>query len=79
LESAEEDWCVAYITFLPVRILTLIAAEGNPDEEKIGAFGVGELSIRTKLLLDAQTSLGFYSLFSVTEEPFVSPGGMALS
>ncbi|KAH7929282.1 hypothetical protein BV22DRAFT_1081369, partial [Leucogyrophana mollusca] len=33
-------------------------AEGNPDEEKIGAFGVG-----------------FYSLFSVTEEPFVKSGG----
>ncbi|KAH7882874.1 hypothetical protein F5I97DRAFT_1930497 [Phlebopus sp. FC_14] len=33
-------------------------AEGNPDEEKIGAFGVG-----------------FYSLFSVTENPFVSSGG----
>lgn len=32
-------------------------AEGNPDEEKIGAFGVG-----------------FYSLFSVTEEPFVKSG-----
>ncbi|PPQ99714.1 hypothetical protein CVT24_009697 [Panaeolus cyanescens] len=32
-------------------------AEGNPDEEKIGAFGVG-----------------FYSLFSVTEEPFVTSG-----
>ncbi|KAK7445396.1 hypothetical protein VKT23_014813 [Stygiomarasmius scandens] len=30
-------------------------AEGNPDEEKIGAFG-------------------FYSLFSVTEEPFVTSG-----
>ncbi|GBB83136.1 hypothetical protein RclHR1_00010018 [Rhizophagus clarus] len=37
-------------------------AEGNPDEQKIGAFGVG-----------------FYSLFSVCEEPFVSSGkqGMA--
>lgn len=33
-------------------------AEGNPDEEKIGAFGVG-----------------FYSLFSVTEEPWVTSGG----
>lgn len=32
-------------------------AEGNPDEQKIGAFGVG-----------------FYSLFSVTEEPFVTSG-----
>nr|VWO98846.1 Uncharacterized protein [Ganoderma boninense] len=32
-------------------------AEGNPDEEKIGAFGVG-----------------FYSLFSVTEEPWVFSG-----
>ncbi|KAL5498075.1 hypothetical protein ACEPAH_3006 [Sanghuangporus vaninii] len=32
-------------------------AEGNPDEEKIGAFGVG-----------------FYSLFSITEEPFVTSG-----
>ncbi|KAH8102310.1 hypothetical protein BXZ70DRAFT_1017278, partial [Cristinia sonorae] len=33
-------------------------AEGNPDEDKIGAFGVG-----------------FYSLFSVTEEPLVTSGG----
>ncbi|KIM21061.1 hypothetical protein M408DRAFT_112189 [Serendipita vermifera MAFF 305830] len=32
-------------------------ADGNPDEHKIGAFGVG-----------------FYSLFSVTEEPFVTSG-----
>ncbi|CAB4474438.1 hypothetical protein RhiirA5_500084 [Rhizophagus irregularis] len=37
-------------------------AEGNPDEQKIGAFGVG-----------------FYSLFSFCENPFVSSGeqGMA--
>jgi len=34
-----------------------LPAEGNPDEQKIGAFGVG-----------------FYSLFSVTEEPFVTSG-----
>ncbi|KAF8497462.1 hypothetical protein F5888DRAFT_1829389 [Russula emetica] len=33
-------------------------ADGNPDEEKIGAFGVG-----------------FYSLFSITEEPWVTSGG----
>ena len=32
-------------------------AEGNPDEQKIGFFGVG-----------------FYSLFSICEEPFVSSG-----
>ncbi|CAG8454354.1 3405_t:CDS:10 [Acaulospora morrowiae] len=37
-------------------------AEGNPDEQKIGAFGVG-----------------FYSLFSVCEEPFVSSGGQAMA
>ena len=32
-------------------------AEGNPDAEKIGAFGVG-----------------FYSVFSVCDDPFVSSG-----
>jgi HSP90 family molecular chaperone len=32
-------------------------AEGNPDEQKIGFFGVG-----------------FYSLFSICEEPFVTSG-----
>ncbi|KAL4253718.1 hypothetical protein ABKN59_003690 [Abortiporus biennis] len=42
----EEDWA---------RLRKI--AEGNPDEEKIGAFGVG-----------------FYSLFSITEEPFVTSG-----
>ncbi|KZT22896.1 hypothetical protein NEOLEDRAFT_1137233 [Neolentinus lepideus HHB14362 ss-1] len=42
----EEDWS---------RLKKI--AEGNPDEEKIGAFGVG-----------------FYSLFSVTEDPFVTSG-----
>lgn len=36
---------------------TLSTAEGNPDEDKIGAFGVG-----------------FYALFSITEEPFVASG-----
>ncbi|GES82823.1 hypothetical protein GLOIN_2v1661590 [Rhizophagus clarus] len=37
-------------------------AEGNPDEQKIGAFGVG-----------------FYSLFSVCENPFVSSGGQGMA
>ncbi|TFK17540.1 hypothetical protein FA15DRAFT_321885 [Coprinopsis marcescibilis] len=36
-------------------------AEGNPDEGKIGAFGVG-----------------FYSVFSVTEEPIVTSGGSCM-
>jgi hypothetical protein len=52
-------------------------AEGNPDEEKIGAFGVG----RSKHYPDSSiflctASIGFYSLFSVTEEPWVTSGGM---
>ncbi|CAG8734523.1 549_t:CDS:2, partial [Funneliformis caledonium] len=37
-------------------------AEGNPDEHKIGAFGVG-----------------FYSLFSVCENPFISSGGQGMA
>ncbi|CAB4491180.1 hypothetical protein RhiirA1_461418 [Rhizophagus irregularis] len=37
-------------------------AEGNPDEQKIGAFGVG-----------------FYSLFSFCENPFVSSGGQGMA
>ncbi|PGH04765.1 hypothetical protein AJ79_06986 [Helicocarpus griseus UAMH5409] len=37
-------------------------AEGNPDETKIGAFGVG-----------------FYSVFSDCEEPFVSSGSEAIA
>ncbi|PKC61018.1 hypothetical protein RhiirA1_488641 [Rhizophagus irregularis] len=37
-------------------------AEGNPDEKKIGAFGVG-----------------FYSLFQVCENPFVSSGGQGMA
>ncbi|RIB30618.1 hypothetical protein C2G38_2152060 [Gigaspora rosea] len=37
-------------------------AEGNPDEQKIGAFGVG-----------------FYSVFSVCEEPFVSSGNFGMT
>lgn len=37
-------------------------ADGNPDEQKIGAFGVG-----------------FYSVFSVTDSPWVLSGGKSLS
>ncbi|OBZ84104.1 hypothetical protein A0J61_07846 [Choanephora cucurbitarum] len=37
-------------------------AEGNPDEQKIGAFGVG-----------------FYSLFSVCENPFVISGSQCMA
>ncbi|KAK9702383.1 hypothetical protein K7432_011269 [Basidiobolus ranarum] len=37
-------------------------AEGNPDESKIGAFGVG-----------------FYSLFSICEDPFVSSGSECMA
>jgi len=37
-------------------------AEGNPDPEKIGAFGVG-----------------FYSVFSICEEPFISSGRSCMS
>ncbi|PGH32141.1 hypothetical protein GX50_05102 [[Emmonsia] crescens] len=37
-------------------------AEGNPDETKIGAFGVG-----------------FYSVFSECEEPFISSGSEAIA
>lgn len=36
-------------------------AEGNPDEAKIGAFGVG-----------------FYSVFSVCEDPFITSGDTGL-
>jgi|SRR2546423_2083722 len=37
-------------------------AEGNPDEGKIGAFGVG-----------------FYSVFSISEDPFVSSGDQCMA
>ncbi|TPX56519.1 hypothetical protein PhCBS80983_g04477 [Powellomyces hirtus] len=37
-------------------------AEGNPDEQKIGFFGVG-----------------FYSLFSICEEPFVTSGSESMA
>jgi hypothetical protein len=37
-------------------------AEGNPDAEKIGAFGVG-----------------FYSVFSICDNPFVSSGNQCMA
>ena len=51
-------------------------AEGNPDEEKIGAFGVGERHHFFHQCRGTNARLGFYSLFSVTENPFVSSGGI---
>lgn len=55
-------------------------ADGNPDEEEIGACGVG----RSKhylgtIYLPTTACAGFYSLFSVTEEPWVSSGGTPTS
>lgn len=62
------------IKFLP--LCSIISAEGNPDEEKIGAFGVGEWFLLSMLLsINLYFCTGFYSLFSVTEEPFVTSGG----
>ena len=49
-------------------------AEGNPDEEKIGAFGVGMVSTPRCWLLPHSIQ-GFYSLFSVTDDPMVTSGG----
>ena len=54
-------------------------AEGNPDEEKIGAFGVGEHIYSAATRQWTNDLLGFYSLFSVTENPFVSSGGVVSS
>lgn len=57
-------------------LLIFYLAEGNPDEEKIGAFGVG-VSPSICYVTTASTSVaGFYSLFSITEEPFVTSGGL---
>jgi hypothetical protein len=51
-------------------------AEGNPDEEKIGAFGVGGSVHHVETIIFSHiASTGFYSLFSVTEEPWVTSGG----
>ena len=47
----EEDW---------TRLKRI--AEGNPDAEKIGAFGVG-----------------FYSVFSICDDPFVSSGNECMA
>src|SRR5882757_8147048 len=48
-------------------------AEGNPDEEKIGAFGVGRLEhYLERPIFSHVASIGFYSLFSITQEPWVT-------
>lgn len=62
-------------------------ADGNPDESKIGAFGVGYVRLvehesgRRRVWADRFLFFfvlvvpRFYSLFSVTEEPLVESGG----
>lgn len=64
-------------------------ASGNPDESKVGAFGVrvpppphwtavqvtGNTDWETDCVMPLSPSqVGFYSLFSVTEEPWVESG-----
>ena len=77
----DEDWnrlkkIGAFHFFVVVTLpVELHAAEGNPDEEKIGAFGVGVYTYSLHSLALLATNAGFYSLFSVTEEPFVTSGG----
>jgi hypothetical protein len=61
---------------LPLSPSHIFLAEGNPDEEKIGAFGVGQSSrYPGSIYFLMHVSIGFYSLFSVTEEPWVTSGG----
>jgi hypothetical protein len=79
LDSAQEDRYVRVCSYLR-RFLNGVLAEGNPDEEKIGAFGVGRFEACSKpstFLLGLPT--GFYSLFSVTEKPWVFSGGTSIS
>jgi hypothetical protein len=40
LEAIEEDWYLNYSHLSPSPSYVPLA-DGNPDEEKIGAFGVG--------------------------------------
>ncbi len=49
-------------------------AEGNPDEDKIGAFGVGAFQWSINVGITWQHNSGFYSVFSVTDTPFVASG-----
>ena len=43
LDTTPDDWCVDYSSFSRFYLyLSPLSAEGNPDPEKIGAFGVGE-------------------------------------
>ncbi|KIJ66568.1 hypothetical protein HYDPIDRAFT_26904 [Hydnomerulius pinastri MD-312] len=62
----DEDWkrlrSIGKSLSCPVSnfsVILLITADGNPNVQKIGAFGVG-----------------FYSVFSVTDKPAVSSGGV---
>ena len=43
LDATPDDWCVDYSSFPRLSLYFLyLSAAGNPDPEKIGAFGVGE-------------------------------------
>jgi hypothetical protein len=75
-----------------ISIQTPSAAEGKPDEQKIGAFGVGkpgrvilehaEILMQANRLLQVNSASRLISrcvnplcsLFSITEEPFVTSG-----
>jgi hypothetical protein len=52
------------------------AADGNPNEENVGAFGVGNRTPLIMLVDSHRRTAGFYSVFSVTEEPLVTSGGI---
>lgn len=54
----------------------MCAADGNPNEENVGAFGVGNRDALIMLVDSHKRIAGFYSVFSVTEEPLVTSGGI---
>jgi hypothetical protein len=58
----------------------IFLADGDPDEENIAACGVGRSKHYLGTIhLPTAAPAGFYSLFSVTEDPWVSSGGTPTS